>query len=419
MEKINSEMIELGMKFSEPVYFDDGQNMFLPEKKPVRKFHLDTLKRWNIPYVVTDGRLMANTAIDLDELLGGGVSTAENDNIDSSILFPETDGDDFSGISDLPVEDKSSGVLVGKLEDNPVYTQYNEYVTQMHSIFINLKENDTDTVTQNVLSVTDGLIKLMERNDSLVASFLLAGKVKQHDYARSAVNTAIITNLVARRQKLSTKKIRMYMTGALIHDIGMLSLPESLINKKDALLPEEFSKLKMHTKEGACIAGEVLHFPTEVTDIVLQHHEHWDGLGYPYALKKEEISAGAAIVAVADAFEAMITEKSYRTSMLGYEAMKTLLSDNCRHFSPDVLKAFIQSMGVYPIGSIVLLNDSSIARITEGNTEAPFRPTVRLLVSSDGVCYQNNSGSEIKLENFRKLFIVRALDSKDLHGKFD
>jgi len=252
----------------------------------------------------------------------------------------------------------------------------------------------------------------------LLVSFLWE-KPKKHDFAQAAIDSAILTYLISKKMGLSPKKIKLFVTGALVHDIGMFLLPESLITKKTSLLPEEFSKLKMHTIEGARLASSLLHSPTEVTNMISQHHERWNGEGYPRGLKGDEISLGATILAVTDAFEAMITEKAYRTSMLGYEAMKVLISDNGRHFSPEIVRAFIQCMGVYPIGSLVLLSDSSIARVVQGNDASPLRPDIRILVSASGEKFLNNTGAVLKLEGMRKLFIVRALDSKDLHGKFD
>ena len=77
MNKIKSETIELGMRFSAPVFFDDGKNMFLAEKKPVKKYHLDTLKKWNVPYLVTYGHLLTNSAMELDELLNAADDVEE------------------------------------------------------------------------------------------------------------------------------------------------------------------------------------------------------------------------------------------------------------------------------------------------------------------------------------------------------
>ncbi|HQG40991.1 MAG TPA: HD domain-containing phosphohydrolase, partial [Spirochaetales bacterium] len=157
-----------------------------------------------------------------------------------------------------------------------------------------------------------------------------------------------------------------------------------------------------------------LGYPDEVGVIVLQHHERWDGEGYPRKLKGAEIDILARIVSVADAFEAMISEKPYRNSMIGYQAMKHLMSDNGRRFDPDVLKAFLQSMGVYPVGSLVLLNNSAIARVVENHAQAPLRPKIRLLVDATGTVFQEHEGSMIDLLKEKALFIVRAISPQEL-----
>lgn len=413
MERIKAELIELGMKFSAPVFFDDGENMFLPEKKPVRKFHLETLKKWKIPYVITYGHLLTNNAVDLDELLGPkGASNAVEE------LEALEEVEEIESIDEVE-EVADSSIDVGRMEENPLYIQYNDIICCVSMMFDKVKSNDYKNLSVQLQSISDDLFALVEKNPAFVSSFLLAGEVKKHDFPTSAVNTAICTYLVSKKMNLPQKKIQVNITGALLHDVGMLNVPDSILFKNDSLNQEEYSRLKMHAIEGARLAGEAFHVPTEVINIVQQHHERWDGRGYPHGLKKESISSDAAIVAVCDAFEAMITEKSYRTSILGYQAMKNLISDNCRHFAPDVVRAFIQSMGVYPIGSLVLLNDSSIARVTAGNESAPLRPVVRILVSEGGSCYKNNSGPIVNLEDVKRLFIVRALDSKDLHGKIE
>lgn len=410
MEKIKRELVELGMRFSAPVFFDDGKNMFLPEKKPVKKSHLEILEKWNIPFVITYGHLLSNTAADLDELLA----------VDSPVLeSAATVDDEFELLEEAEDLEEENDITVGPLEENPLYIKYIDLYKNMAAVFDNLKKDRTDNIEENIQLVTENLFELLEKNATFVSSFLLAGEALKNDYAKSAINVAIVTYVVAKNMNVPVSRLHLYITGALLHDIGMLYLPDAIINKKEPLTADEISALKKHTTDGAHIVGDMLHYPDAVTNIVLQHHEHWDGNGYPNGRSGTQISTGARIVAVADAFEAMITEKAYRTSMLGYEAMKTILSDNGRHFSPDVIRVFIQSMGVYPIGSLVLLNDGSIGRIIKVNQNAPLRPSVRLWVTAGGVCYPDNVGPIIKLESINKLFILRALNTKDLHGKIN
>jgi hypothetical protein len=126
---------------------------------------------------------------------------------------------------------------------------------------------------------------------------------------------------------------------------------------------------------------------------------------------------GARIVSVADAFEAMVSQKPYRNSMMGYQAMKNLLSDNSRRFDPDVLKAFIQTMGIYPIGSIILLNNGALARVVEIHGSAPLRPKIRVLIDEFGKVFKQEDGDLIDLLTEKSLFIARAVDPKEVAKK--
>ena len=103
--------------------------------------------------------------------------------------------------------------------------------------------------------------------------------------------------------------------------------------------------------------------------------------------------------------------------MMGYQAMKNLLSDNLRRFDPDVIKAFIQTMGIYPIGSIVLLNNGAMARVVDVQSTAPLRPKIRILIDEFSKVFKHDEGDIIDLLLEKSLFIARAVDPKELAGK--
>jgi len=151
--------------------------------------------------------------------------------------------------------------------------------------------------------------------------------------------------------------------------------------------------------------------------IALQHHERWDGNGYPRKLSEKKISIEARIITVADAFEAMVKEKPYRNSMIAYTAMRQLLNDNSRRFDSEVLKVFIKSIGIYPLGSYVLLNNGSIGRVIKVNENAPLRPAVRLLVDKNGKKYENDEGAMLDLAKVGDIFIARAIDPKAITAR--
>jgi HD-GYP domain-containing protein (c-di-GMP phosphodiesterase class II) len=199
----------------------------------------------------------------------------------------------------------------------------------------------------------------------------------------------------------------------------MLRLPEEITNKSGGLSEAELQRVQAHPLYTYKIITKELLYPEDVGLAALQHHERWDGEGYPRRIAGANIDMGARIVSVADAFEAMVSEKPYRNSMVGYQAMKNLLSDNSRRFDPDVLKAFIKTMGIYPIGSVIMLNNGAIARVTEVQGDAPLRPKIRLLIDEFGKVYKNEEGELIDLLTEKSLFIAQALDPREISRKRD
>jgi HD-GYP domain-containing protein (c-di-GMP phosphodiesterase class II) len=153
-----------------------------------------------------------------------------------------------------------------------------------------------------------------------------------------------------------------------------------------------------------------MRYPEDIAVAALQHHEHWDGRGYPRGLRGEDIHLFGRVVGVADTYDAMISERPYRNSIIAYSAMKAILSDNGKRFDPQVLKAFLESMGVFPIGSIVQLNDSSVGRVTANHPDAPLRPRVELLLDASGTALEHRE--HVDLLERKNLFIVKAVDPK-------
>jgi HD-GYP domain-containing protein (c-di-GMP phosphodiesterase class II) len=192
----------------------------------------------------------------------------------------------------------------------------------------------------------------------------------------------------------------------------MVKVPKAILKKKEKLSPEEMNLIRTHPIHSYRLITKDLKYPEEIGVIALQHHERWDGQGYPRKLRGEDINLAARILAVADAYISMINNRPHRNSMIGYSAMKNLLNDNGRHFDPKILKVFLESMGIYPIGSIVQLNNSAIGRVVQTHSEAPLRPAVELIIDEYGNRLGEREG--IDLLTKKALFIVKAVDPKTL-----
>ena len=145
---------------------------------------------------------------------------------------------------------------------------------------------------------------------------------------------------IAQQMKVPVSQQRPLQYAALLHDAGRVGIPEEILRKPSKLEPAEFAKVKEHTVKGATLL-QPLEILEPAIPIILYHHERYDGTGYPKGLKKEEIPLGARILAVANAFEAMVCERPYREAVPISKAAKEIASHAGTQFDPEVVRAFL------------------------------------------------------------------------------
>ena len=165
---------------------------------------------------------------------------------------------------------------------------------------------------------------------------------------------------------LAGADLEALQAGSLLHDIGKLAVPEHILTKPGKLSPEEFAKMKVHPLVGAEIV-EQMKFPYPVAPIVRSHHEKWDGSGYPYGLKGEDIPLGARILTVADWLDAMISDREYRKGIPVEEAMEQIAAEAGKSFDPAVVKALqpqyeklVKSAGIFAAQGPILSTEVGI-----------------------------------------------------------
>ncbi len=148
---------------------------------------------------------------------------------------------------------------------------------------------------------------------------------------------------VGKVMNLSTDELEALNTGALLHDIGKLAVPDHILNKPGRLTPAEMEKTKIHASVGALILEKV-DFPYPVVPTVRHHHERWDGTGYPKGLEKEEIPLTARILAVADAYDTLRGARPYRAAVSKEDARKFLMNEAGKQFDPLIVDTFLRSL---------------------------------------------------------------------------
>ena len=146
---------------------------------------------------------------------------------------------------------------------------------------------------------------------------------------------------LARRAALSEMDTQAVETAALLHDIGKLAVPEHILSKPGPLTAHERKKMQIHAQVGAEIVDAVA-FPCPVAPLIRSHHERWDGLGYPAGLRGEDIPIGARILAVADTFDALTSDRPYRQSVSPEAALAILESEAGKAFDPSLVKHFAE-----------------------------------------------------------------------------
>jgi HD-GYP domain-containing protein (c-di-GMP phosphodiesterase class II) len=140
--------------------------------------------------------------------------------------------------------------------------------------------------------------------------------------------------------KISGPEAILIETAARLHDIGKIGIPDQILTKPGALLPEEMDVMRTHSKKGAELIAKYKDFSRGAL-MILHHHERWDGQGYPFRLKGPEIPFGARVIAVADSFDAMTSDRPYRNALSNEQAIETLLQGQGTQWDPHVVEAFV------------------------------------------------------------------------------
>jgi HD-GYP domain-containing protein (c-di-GMP phosphodiesterase class II) len=204
-----------------------------------------------------------------------------------------------------------------------------------------------NAMSEAIRKTIDELQAQHEINDQLFLSSIrsLAAAIDARDpYTRGHSDRVTRFSIVIARQLgLASEKLRSVEIGALLHDVGKIGIEDRILRKPSALTPEEFEIMKTHPEKGGDIMAPISYL-REATEIIIHHHERWDGTGYPSGLKGEEIPLGARIVSVADTFDAMTTNRPYQRAMTYAVAAKKIGEFAGKGCDPAVVRAFHEAL---------------------------------------------------------------------------
>lgn len=223
--------------------------------------------------------------------------------------------------------------------------------------------------------------------DSILANedalrFLSMIKHKDSYTAEHSMNVCILSATFGRHLGLMEYEIREVALCGLLHDVGKSRIPLDILNKPGRFTREEAYIMAEHPTHGRNILMSASSEFKHAIDVAHSHHERMDGKGYPRGLRYQQISYYAKMVALADAYDAMTSERCYGTAKTSEQALKTLLRDRGAHFDSQLAKAFVACIGFYPSGSLIELGGGQLALVLEPNRDDFARPRIRVLTDT-------------------------------------
>ncbi len=273
--------------------------------------------------------------------------------------------------------------------------------TSLQSVDFSKKAIFLEEHTKDFKSIISTVLSQIKGNNDLLTIlsdvFTYDSYIFQHSF-----NVTLYTLAIGLEMKMSPKDLDMLGLGAILHDIGKMMVPEEILLKPDRLTEEEFTAIKKHTEDGFEILRQLHGVSLIVAHCAFQHHERLDGSGYPRGIEEKTIHPFAKIIAVADVFDAVTSNRVYRNAMLPHEGLELLYAGVGTLYDRKVVEAFRNSVAIYPNGMTVILNDGRKGIVSKQNKGFADRPFIRIIEDESS---EENAPYEIDLKDHLNVVI--------------
>ncbi|MBF0110802.1 MAG: HD-GYP domain-containing protein [Magnetococcales bacterium] len=224
-----------------------------------------------------------------------------------------------------------------------------------------------------------GMAESMFRNPDAILSLSLIKKRDEYTFMHS-VNVGVFLMSFCRALEMEEETIIKVGVGGMLHDIGKMRTPERVLNKAGKLTDEEFLVMKQHVT----FSRQILEHTPGIAEISIyvaaQHHERFDGTGYPKGLKGDGINEFGQMAAIVDVYDAITSDRVYHKGNPPHVALKRMLDWSKNHFNPQLYQKFVQCVGIYPIGTLVRLENHLIGVVIRSNMESLLHPFIKIII---------------------------------------
>ncbi|MFH0882955.1 MAG: HD domain-containing phosphohydrolase [bacterium] len=269
--------------------------------------------------------------------------------------------------------------------------------------FLDLTGQNKPFTLDDILHHVELFAEALSGSDQLFMQALSARKTIT-SMAQHSVNVAIVAIKIAYGLKYSRQQAIEVGLCSMVHEVGMVRVPESVLTKRGDLTPSEQELIRNHPEFGYEILQAVVDMFPFLPDVIHQEHERWNGKGYPQGIGTNDIHEYAQVLGLADSFIALTHIRHYRDNFIAYKAMQAIIERRNVDFSARMIKALIDVISIFPVDSLVKLNNGAIAKVIRTNKNYPVRPVIQLLSDSRGLKVDNDQ--IVDLSNEPMIYIV-------------
>jgi putative nucleotidyltransferase with HDIG domain len=232
-------------------------------------------------------------------------------------------------------------------------------------------------------NIVDTLAQEVSQNRPALLALTALKKYDSYTFTHM-VNVSILTMGQARGLGIDGALLRELGLAALMHDIGKVKTPGEILNKKEKLTDGEFDILRRHTIDGAEILRRTPEMPALAPVVAFEHHLRLDGSGYPAGVSRASLNLATMLSGIADVFDAMRSQRVYQEAHPTDRILAVLQRNDGKQFDQNLVRRFVQLVGIYPVGNLVRLNTGDIAVVLKAYAPDPYRPRVRVLIDRTG-----------------------------------
>jgi putative nucleotidyltransferase with HDIG domain len=230
--------------------------------------------------------------------------------------------------------------------------------------------------------IVDSLAQAVAQNRTALLALTALKNYDNYTFTHM-VNVSILTMGQGRGLGIEGAALRQLGLAALLHDIGKVRTPPEILNKPDKLTDREFEILKRHTVDGAQILRTTPEVPSLAPVVAFEHHLRADGTGYPHSVSRPALNVATTLCGIADVYDAMRSQRVYQEAFPTDRILTVLQRNDGKQFDQNLVRRFVQLVGIYPAGNLVRLDNGETAVVTKAYAPDPYRPRVKILLAAD------------------------------------